>query len=90
MNMKTHGFFSRNDRGSIFDLENMFLDSDKYVYFIEDCKTQLWVTKEHAFTNNPKEALSFTSYGKATTYCLENKLPEKLYFTFKISQHEFI
>ena len=88
--MTTIGFVSRNDKDSVFNLGAIFLDSDKYVYFIENTETHQWVTKEHIFTSNPREAMRFKSEGKAVTYLVENRLVDKLRFYWEITEHELI
>ena len=44
------GFFSQNNIGSDILLTEMFEDSDKYVYFIEDRNTQEWLTDARKWT----------------------------------------
>ena len=66
-------------------MDKLFLDSDKYVYFIEDETTRKWLTKEHEWTLDPLKALSFKSDMKARTYAVENKFTGWI-----ITEHEFI
>lgn len=82
---QTSGFFAKSDRGSILMLEELFYDSDKYVFFIEDPVTHNWLTVEQDWTNDPLKAFKFKSEMKARTYAITLHLSNYI-----ITEHEFI
>ncbi len=83
--MTTLGFFARNNRDSIFRMEEIFTDSDKYVYFIEDEKTNEWLTKDSEWTKDPLNAMKFKSDMAARTYAVSLRTAVR----WVITEHEF-
>ena len=66
-------------------MEELFKDSDKYVYFIENDITHAWLTDDHQWTADPAIALKFKNEYKAKTYAVQKALTG-----WTITEHEFI
>lgn len=67
-----HGFMAKQNYDSIeWDI---FFEKDNLIYFIEDETTGKWFTKEHQWTLEPLNALSFKTNIGARIFALENKL----------------
>lgn len=79
------GFFAKSDRHSIETMTEIFKKSDRYVYFIEDLTTGLWLKTETYYTSDPLEAMSFPSHISALTYVINNGIRN-----FEITEHEFV
>ena len=83
--MEQLGFFSRDDDHSIFTMGEIFGDSDKYVYFIENSSNE-WLSKNgDSWTKDPSQAMSWKSEIKARTYQLQNGIR-----FVEITEHEFV
>ena len=81
----TSGFMSRDDNDSLRQLEGLFLYSNKHIYFIEQKNSQMWLTTDGGWTEEPLECLHFKTYPKAFTYAMKNKTKG-----FIITEHEFV
>lgn len=66
-------------------MNNLFKDSDKYVYFIENDITHAWLTEELKWTTDPTKAIAFKNEYKAKTYAIQKALTG-----WTITEHEFI
>lgn len=89
MMVTTSGFFSRDHRR--WKSTDIFKDSDKYVYFIEDKITHQWLSKNinlKEWTIDPHKALSFKNYYKASAFANQNKIFGVQ--GVEITEHEFL
>lgn len=89
MMVETNGFFSRDSKN--WDFPDIFNDSDKYVYFIEDKITNRWLSKNinlNEWTIDPLKAMSFKNRYKASTFANENKIYGQSGII--ITEHEFL
>lgn len=83
-------FFSKQDRGSIRHLEEIF--SRQGIFFIEKIETQQWI-EEHTpmgpvMTSDPHKAIQFKTLGEAMTWRIKNNYLEC--HGWKTTEHEFI
>lgn len=87
--MEVLGFFAKQDRHSIEELENMFKVNDEYVYFIEHKKTKEWLSldsEQEKYTRDPLLAKRFRSEVSALTYAIGNNL----LLQHEITEHQFL
>lgn len=93
-------FTSRQDRHSLDHMFDIFTPRDNYVWFVEEIKTQKWITEDSdhvndklepvynrpQLTNEPLKAKQFQTQMQALTYCIKNKLG----IEFTQTEHEFL
>jgi len=87
-------FISRDDRGSIRQMEEMFTPKDGFAWFVESRESHKWVTcyggknnlKEEFLTLNPLEAMRFETEPKALKYIIEQDEGQR----FIATEHEFV
>lgn len=77
-------FYSRNDQGSIDDLNSDFLGNGTTVWFLENEK-QEWYCEDKSVTIDPLKAKQFTAKMQAMTFSIVNGLAPQ----FKPTEHEF-
>ena len=73
-------------------MDELFLDSEKYVYFIEDEITHKLFSKkmDEEWTSNPLDAMSFKSDMKARTFAVSAKIADIHKCTWIITEYEII
>jgi len=77
-------FYSREDQGSLDDLNNDFLGNGKTVWFLEN-EDHKWLSVYSTLTIDPFEAMQFTAKMQALTFAIINDH----YPNFKPTEHEF-
>lgn len=92
-------FFARTNRHSIDHMLDIFMPIDGKVWFVEEIKSQKWITEDsdhvnhngealysdHQLTDNPLLAKRFEAQMQALAYCIKNKLGEG----FTQTEHDF-
>lgn len=96
--MKTQGFTSRQERGSLIFLEGMFSKEKDDVYFIEDEKTHQWYAGDYdlekmakglpVWTTDPLYAKLFNNEVQAIIYAIQNDIAWRAKTTWIITKHE--
>ena len=66
--METLEFFARRDPTSLGHLEDIFLPKEGYLWFIEDLRTNKWLTEEDTWTKDALLAKKFITEIQALKY----------------------
>jgi hypothetical protein len=87
--MKPQFFYSRDDKSSTQQLEDMFRRQG--IYFIEHIESQRWLVELTGMgpvtTNDPNACMRFNTFGDALTFRVKN--PGLWQKRYQITEHEF-